>query len=375
MPGPSPSRITYIDWLRGLACLVMFQTHCYDAWLGGSARKSKFFMWSQIGGTLPAPLFLFLAGISVALVADRLQKKGVPTRSTALKTIRRGAEILGLGLLFRLQEFLIAWGWAPWSDLLRMDILNSIGVAIILMGILLLLFSGSETVWPKGKLASGGMIASTVISLATPLLWTTWQPRWLPWPIETYINGVHNTGKPVAGFFPIFPWAAFAFVGLALGFLILSERVRKHELSFFILCGVAGVALMYLSEWITNRPWQIYKVFDYWHTSPEFFLCRAGLLLIVLSAGYLWCQWGPGLWKYSPLTQMGKTSLLVYWVHIEFVYGRFSILPRNSLGIRTPSLGLAVIFFSMLLLSILRTKWKHSGMELRSLLRKPANAV
>ena len=63
MPAPSPSRVVYIDWLRGLACLVMFQTHCYDAWLGGAARKSKFFMWSQIGGTLPAPLFLFLAWI------------------------------------------------------------------------------------------------------------------------------------------------------------------------------------------------------------------------------------------------------------------------------------------------------------------------
>src|SRR5437879_2295216 len=23
-------RLTYIDWMRGLACLLMFQTHCYD---------------------------------------------------------------------------------------------------------------------------------------------------------------------------------------------------------------------------------------------------------------------------------------------------------------------------------------------------------
>jgi uncharacterized membrane protein len=42
------SRLAYIDWMRGLACLLMFQTHCYDSWLGGDARKSTFFMWSQL---------------------------------------------------------------------------------------------------------------------------------------------------------------------------------------------------------------------------------------------------------------------------------------------------------------------------------------
>ena len=121
--------------MRGLACVLMFQTHCYDAWLGGDARKSTFFMWSQLGGTLPAPLFLFLAGISFALVTDKLRRKGVPAGQIARTTIRRGAEIFALGLLFRLQEYLIAWGWAPWSDLLRVDILNTIGVSMMLMGV------------------------------------------------------------------------------------------------------------------------------------------------------------------------------------------------------------------------------------------------
>ena len=74
---PASSRLSYIDWMRGLACVLMFQTHCYDSWLNGSARKSTFFMWSQLGGTLPAPLFLFLAGISFALVTDTIDS-GAP---------------------------------------------------------------------------------------------------------------------------------------------------------------------------------------------------------------------------------------------------------------------------------------------------------
>lgn len=177
MPGPATSRLAYIDWMRGLACLLMFQTHCYDSWLGGEARKSTFFMWSQLGGTLPAPLFLFLAGISFALITSKLLQKNTPLERIARTTIRRGAEILGLGLLFRLQEFLIAWGWAPWSDLFRVDVLNVIGISIMLMGLFcwaaLSLSRRARTPW---MLAMGATAVALLISLLTPLLWTTWRP-------------------------------------------------------------------------------------------------------------------------------------------------------------------------------------------------------
>src|ERR1043165_3204165 len=126
MTPAATSRLAYSDWMRGLACVLMFQTHCYDSWLNPASRKTTFFMWSQLGGTLPAPLFLFLAGISFALVTDKLRLKGVPPKEIARTTIQRGAEILWLGFLFRLQEYVIAWGWAPWSDLFRVDILNTI---------------------------------------------------------------------------------------------------------------------------------------------------------------------------------------------------------------------------------------------------------
>jgi uncharacterized membrane protein len=373
---PSPSnRIAYVDWLRGLACVVMFQTHCYDAWLGDSARKGKWFAWSRIGGTLPAPLFLFLAGISVALVAERLQKKGVSSRKIAFTVLRRGAEILGLGLLFRVQEFVIAWGWAPWSDLLRVDILNTIGAAILLLGALLLVFSGKERVLPKARTMVAALGVAAAISLATPLLWTAWRPDWLPWPIETYINGVHNTGKPVLGLFPIFPWGGFAFVGFAAGLVILSRKTPGQQASFFACCAAVGGALMYSSQWLVARPWHLYPVFDYWHTSPEFFLARSGLLLIVLALGYAWCRWGAGAWSHSPISQLGKTSLLVYWVHIELVYGRFSILPRRKENIVGATMGFFAICLSMLLLSIVRTKWKSYRIEVRRAVGNPAGAA
>jgi uncharacterized membrane protein len=379
MPASASSRLAYIDWMRGLACMLMFQTHCYDAWLGGDARKTTFFTWSQLGGTLPAPLFLVLAGISFALVTDKLHRKGLLPVQIARTTIRRGAEIFALGLLFRLQEYLIAWGWAPWSDLFRVDILNTIGVSMMLMGavcglVLSLISSLGQGFRARSSLGVTALGIALGISLLTPLLWTTWRPRWLPWPLESYINGVHNLGQPQPWLFPIFPWAAFAFAGLTVGFLLLSDWGRQREAVTFVLAGMGGTGLTYVAHWLDLRGPQIYPVYDFWHTSPNFFLIRLGLLLMILSAAYAWCRWGAGQWGFSPLVQMGQTSLLVYWVHIEFVYGRFSILPKRVVDIRTASLGLLAIFLSMLLLSVLRMKMKGRGEGVWRWFREPLRA-
>lgn len=277
MPAPEPgsSRLAYIDWMRGLACLLMFQTHCYDSWLSAGARQSRFFMYSQLGGTFPAPLFLFLAGVSSALVTEKLWEKSLSPVQIASRTIRRGAEIFALGLLFRLQEFVLAMGWSPWTDLLRVDILNTIGLSMMLMGGVCWLVlsavgrteSGSRT---RLALVAASSLTAALISLLTPPLWTTWGPRWLPWPLESYINGVHNLGAPQSWLFPIFPWSAFAFAGLAVGFVLQSPWVRGREARIFFAVGAGGVAMVEAARWVNARPWHVYAVYDFWHTSPAF---------------------------------------------------------------------------------------------------------
>lgn len=351
----------------------MFQTHCYDAWLNPASRNTTFFMWSQLGGTLPAPMFLFLAGISLALVTNKLRQKGLPPNQIARTTIRRGAEILGLGFLFRLQEYVIAWGWSPWSDLLRVDILNTIGLSMMLMGALcwIVLKLAPESRVQKALGITAGAVA-LLISCLSPLIWTTWRPQWLPWPIESYVDGVHNLGQPQSWLFPIFPWTGFAFAGLAVGFFLLSDWAMERESAVLVSAGVGGVALIYFARWMDHQSWQVYPVYDFWHTSPSFFLIRVGLLLATMSVAYAWCRWGAGQCGFSPLIQLGQTSLLVYWVHIEFVYGRLSILPKKLVDIRTASFGLLAIFIAMVLLSILRTRLK--GRDLLAGVRRPVTA-
>jgi uncharacterized membrane protein len=369
-PEKAAKRIAYIDWLRGLACLVMFQTHCYDSWLGGPAREGGFFKLSQLGGTLPAPLFLFLSGVSFALVTDRLRQKGCSADEIARTTILRGGEIFGLALLFRLQEFLLGWPSAPWTDLLRVDVLNVIGVSLMMMGVACRIAAeagDSDLQRLRELTVVTAVICAGAISILTPPLWTTRQPRRLPWWIESYINGVHIFGKPQTWLFPIFPWAAFAFAGLAAGLLLLSDWVRRNQGFAVLLAGLSGGALVALGLWLDARPAQLYRVHDFWHTSPNFFLVRVGVVLVILFLAYVWCRWGAGELGFSPLIEMGKCSLLVYWVHIEFVYGRFSILPKRALGIRAASYGLLTIFVSMTILAAVRNrfpKWKPQVLAL-----------
>jgi uncharacterized membrane protein len=363
------ARLAWIDWMRGLACVLMFQTHCYDSWLGGGARNTSFLMWSQLGGTLPAPLFLFLAGISFAFVADKLVRKNLSAAEITSAMARRGAEIFALGLLFRLQEFLIAWGWAPKSDLARVDILNTIGLSMILMA----LVSGLalRAVSPRSRrsaLVAASLSAGALIALLTPPLWTTARPSWLPWPIESYLNGCHNLGAPQPWLFPIFPWTAFAFAGLAAGFVLFGDWARAHTAQAITVSGAGGAVLILIARSLDHSSLQVYSVYDYWHTSPNFLMTRVGILLVIVFISYAWCRWGLGGWGFSPLIQLGRTSLLVYWVHIEFVYGRFSILPKRATGIRTASLGLLTVCMMMLALSLLRTRinWKLVTASLRA---------
>lgn len=356
-------RLAYIDWMRGLACLLMFQTHCYDSWLRPDLHNSKLYGLSQLGGTLPAPLFIFLAGVSFALVTEKLREKGIARNAIARQTILRGAEIFALGILFRVQEYALGYKWVPWTDLLRVDILNILGLSMVFLGILCW-FSAAPTISvARERGVFSALTVAAAIALLTPPMWTTWRPKLLPWPLQTYINGVHTFGEPQHWLFPIFPWCAFAFAGLAIGFLLFSEFARRCESLLFLLLGIGGIAAILLSMLFDAPPIRLYAIYDYWHSSPQFLLARCGVLLIILSLVYAWCKWGFAQKGFSPVIQLGQTSLLVYWVHIEFVYGRFSILPKHNCSIGKATAGLCLIFLAMLVLSIARTRYKKGRLR------------
>ncbi len=238
--------------MRGLACILMFQTHVYDSWLSPAARGSRFFALSQRIGGLPAPMFLFLAGISMALLTQSLRKKNLSTWLRVETTVRRGFKIFLLGLAFRLQEYLLGLPWAPWTDLLRVDILNMIGLSLMLMG-LVISFSNTrkQDYWFTG-------LSALAIVMATPPVWYRPYPHWLPALITDYLNGGLRPW-----FFPIFPWAGFAFAGLFIGTLIISTNEKFKESTLTLGLGAVGVASIAVGMILDRLPLQLYPVYDY----------------------------------------------------------------------------------------------------------------
>jgi hypothetical protein len=365
--------------MRGLACVLMIQAHCYDSWLNPEARRTLLYRWSQELSTLAAPIFLFLCGVSFALVTEGLRQKNRP-RSQIFKTaLLRGAEILGFGFLLRVQEFVLGYPKSPWTDLLKVDVLNILGVSIIFMALFwrLLNIGGlPEASTGRGNVSLHGeepgerwrnrliglsLLIAAAVAIATPPLWTSHRPNFLPWMLESYINGVHNFGSPTPWIFSIFPWCGFAFVGLAFGLFLFSDFAQRQEVSALGIVGAIGALACGLSLWWDYSSIRIYAVYDYWHSSPNFFLMRCGILLLLTFAIFAWCRWGWVTEGFSPFIQFGKTSLLVYWVHIEFVYGRLSILPKFRSNIPLATAGMVVIFAAMLGISIWRTRTKKGA--------------
>jgi uncharacterized membrane protein len=370
-PAASPYRIAYLDWARGLACLLMFQTHCYDAWLSDAARQTSFFHWTREFGSLPAPLFLFLAGVAVALVCDRAIGEGASAGATSRAAVRRGAQIFGLALLFRLQEFALGQPAAPWTDLLRVDVLNIIAISLILLGLFFAIMwrgwdSRSVSFATPDQLAKvmsrfrmrSALAASAVaggIALVTPPLWTTMRPRWLPWFLESYINGVHIFDQPQPYLFALFPWAAFAFAGFTTGCFLVMPWARRRELRSAGIIAVTGAGLLLSGLWFDSRP-QFYAVYDFWHTSPNYFLVRIGFVSLILLAGCLWCRRVPSLWGFNPVIELGKQSLLVYWVSVELAYGGLSIVKKHAQTILSASAALLVLTLAMVALAAWRNR-------------------
>ena len=127
--------------------------------------------------------------------------------------------------------------------------------------------------------------------MITPPLWTTLRPKFLPWPLESYINGVHIFSSPQPWLFPLFPWSAFAFVGLAVGFFLYTDSAKNSGTNAFTFLGLGGIAVCGISQLFDESPIRLYAVYDYWHTGPNFFLMRCGLLLFILFFAYIGAVW------------------------------------------------------------------------------------
>src|SRR6476661_8640972 len=134
----SSNRLEYLDWVRGLGALIMLQGHVFDSFLKNDLRGGAPYMLSQFAGGMPPAIFLFLTGVTLAFLMDSTERKGLAAGARIWTSLRRAGYLFAVAFAFRLQLWLFGWPGSPWTDLLKVDILNAMGFAIALLSVMAL---------------------------------------------------------------------------------------------------------------------------------------------------------------------------------------------------------------------------------------------
>ena len=112
-------------------------------------------------------------------------------------------------------------------------------------------------------------------------------------------------------------------------------------------CCRAGIGLLALSFVLMPLGW-LYPTYDYWRFSPSFVLLRLGIVLL-LCALMFWYEQRKGVGPHSPVTLMGRESLLVYTTHLLLIYGNFGAFNFRNWANHTFGYAEAVVWTVLLL--------------------------
>ena len=333
-------RLLYLDWFRGLGALIMLQGHVFHSFLRNDLRQGNAYVVSQFFGGMPPAIFLFLTGTTFAFLMYSQERKGVTPGRRWFTSLRRSGYLFFLAFAFRLQLWAFSWGKSPFSDVFRVDVLNCMGFSLAMLAVMSL-FRVAERV----RLCA---ILGFAIACASPLVS---QIDWggTPWLVKSYLAPDHL-------FFGFFPWAAYVAFGMSFGSLlrILNDEERQANLMLWI--GLAGLMLALGAHELSNMGISLYNKSDFWLDSPLLVLIKLGVILLAVTFAYVWHRQASAQ-NWSWIRQFGVTSLLVYWVHIELVYGRWFGSWKENLTVEQTLVAAVGVIALMLLLSVIRTNF------------------
>jgi uncharacterized membrane protein len=239
-------------------------------------------------------------------------------------------------------------------NLLKVDILNVMGVAMLAAALIWTMSADRST-----RLALFAL-ATAAVAMATPLVRESSTLALLPDPIEAYV-------RPLAGRsnFALFPWSAFLIGGAIAGELIYaspSPAMARRLQWGFAAAGGFGIAIAYA---LSFQP-SIYANANFWTSSPTFFFMRLGLNTMLLPVAW-WIDrfhaFARARWRTvftAPdvpgrvIITLGRSSLFVYWIHVEMAYGVIALPLRRALPLELSLLG--TVLLCGLLYQLVRVK-------------------
>jgi len=92
--------------------------------------------------------------------------------------------------------------------------------------------------------------------------------------------------------------------------------VERRTLAALLMTGACVLAIGIVTA---GRP-SIYAQSSFWTSSPTYFAIRAGLMMVGLPVLAALAK-APARRMQRVLERFGRSSLFVYWIHVELVYG------------------------------------------------------
>lgn len=313
--GRPAQRIAFVDLLRGWAVIVMIQTHVFNATLPPAITETLLYDIIKFVDGLVAPAFLFASGLAYAITTRRKVHDYLSFGFPLFRQFGRLLLILAVGYVLHIPRFnyhhlrYVAEEEA-WIKFWQVDVLQCIAVSLLILQILLLLLRSERRLY---HVVAG---LTTFVLLATPLAWTFNWWNLLPIPIAAYFNGFYHS------LFPLFPWSAFLFAGALTGYYYIEARDRGTETGFMRRAAIAAPVVAGISFLLHPLAGMIYPVYDYWRLSPSFVLLRLAIVLLIMTALFLYERTRKAPSR-SPVTLFGRESLVVYATHLMLIYGDF----------------------------------------------------
>jgi uncharacterized membrane protein len=339
-----------VDLVRVIAMALMVQGHTLDVLLRPEYQSAWWYNTWQFCRGFTAPTFLFLSGFSFALATIRKFDQHIVVGPKLFARLRKFAffVLLGYAMHFpahsvRDLNYVAAEGW---QSFLQVDVLQTIGISLILLQLLVLALKR------KHLFASVALAGSLLIAFTAPLLWHNEVVSALPSVFRSAFVG--TTGS----LFPLLPWAAYVLLGAGLGTVYVtvgesSVLLLKTFIPLGMMLMLAGV----YSEQLSHR---MYGDTNFWPTTPHLFLTRVGFVLAVIGFCTIASRWMQS--SASTLRTLAEESLLVYFVHVDLLYGSvWNPGLRNYLG---GSLSFAHAYLWVIAMigamTILACKWNRS---------------
>jgi len=303
----------------------------------------------RLYGSFAAPLFILISGMMVFFTAK--------TKGHGLKYfLSRGLMIITVGAFIDV----LIWRIYPFTTV---DVLYLIGISLPLAYLFLRLNNLSR--W----------VIMIFIFLATPALQKVL--GYTDYPTEFSLMGeltivIGNQTNIinhwiVDGWFPIFPWLGFSFLGVNLA--NLRWDTVNFGKKFFSLIGICTMAFGSIIWWLYPGKLLTRAGYSELFYPPAFgyLISAIGLIIILFSI----VDRKPSVIAYKPLQVLGESALFMYVLHLTLI--EYVIVPTWQDEKLQTFLLIYIVLSSLLILvayglRALKTKWKNRPFLIKFLL-------